>query len=70
MKKIVKKFIALFLAIICCVGIVACKDDEIATGDSDGKVIEIELMLPGLEKDEKDIIVEGCLMNYYKSQMK
>ncbi|MBE5817787.1 MAG: hydratase [Clostridiales bacterium] len=37
---------------------------------ADGKVIEIELMLPGLEKDEKDIIVQGCLMNYYKSQMK
>lgn len=49
MKKIVKKFIALFLAIICCVGIVACKDDEIATGDSDGKVIEIKGVIAGYD---------------------
>lgn len=35
----------------------------------DGRVIEFELSLAGLEKDERDIIVQGCLMNYYKSQM-
>ncbi len=37
---------------------------------ADGRVVEIELSLKGLEPDERDIIVAGCLMNYYKKQMK
>ena len=36
----------------------------------DGRAIGIELSLSGLEPDERDIIVAGCLMNYYKKQMK
>lgn len=36
----------------------------------DGSVKETELLLAGLEPDERDIIVAGCLMNYYKKQMK
>lgn len=41
-----------------------------------GKVItatgveDITLYVKGLTEDEKTIILEGCLMNYYKSQMK
>ncbi len=37
---------------------------------ADGKLINIELSLAGLEADERDIIVAGCLMNYYKLQLK
>ena len=37
---------------------------------ADGRVVDVELSLKGLEESERDIIVEGCLMNYYKSQMK
>lgn len=36
---------------------------------ADGRVVDIELSLAGLEEDERDIIVQGCLMNYYKSGM-
>ncbi|MBQ7597040.1 MAG: hydratase [Clostridia bacterium] len=33
-------------------------------------VHEITLYVKGLTEDEKTIILEGCLMNYYKAQMK
>ena len=36
---------------------------------ADGRVINIELSLAGLEPAERDIIVSGCLMNYYKKQL-
>ena len=42
----------------------------------DGKVItkdgveDIKLYVKGLTEEEKTIILEGCLMNYYKAQMK
>ena len=32
---------------------------------SDGSVPDITLHLGGLTEDEKTIILEGCLMNYY-----
>ncbi len=34
---------------------------------SDGSVNDITLYVKGLTADEKEIILEGCLMNYYKS---
>jgi len=34
---------------------------------ADGKVEEITLYVKGLTEDEKEIILEGCLMNYYKA---
>ena len=37
---------------------------------ADGRVINIELSLAGLEPAERDIIVSGCLMNYYKKQLR
>ena len=33
----------------------------------DGKVEDITLYVKGLTEDEKEIILEGCLMNYYKA---
>ncbi len=36
---------------------------------ADGRVLDITLSLAGLEPAERDIIVQGCLMNYYKSQL-
>ena len=33
----------------------------------DGKTHDITLYVKGLTPDEKDIILEGCLMNYYKA---
>lgn len=33
-----------------------------------GKVSSIKLYVKGLTEDEKSIILEGCLMNYYKSK--
>ena len=35
-----------------------------------GEVKDITLYVKGLTEDEKDIILEGCLMNYYKAQSK
>ncbi len=32
---------------------------------SNGEKAEIKLSLPGLTKDERDIILKGCLINYY-----
>ena len=34
---------------------------------ADGKVEDITLYVKGLTEDEKEIILEGCLMNYYKA---
>lgn len=34
---------------------------------ADGGVDNIKLYVKGLTKDEKEIILDGCLMNYYKS---
>ncbi|MBQ2999771.1 MAG: hydratase, partial [Clostridia bacterium] len=34
---------------------------------ADGKVENITLYVKGLTEDEKEIILEGCLMNYYKA---
>ena len=36
----------------------------------DGKVNDIDLWVKGLTEDEKEIILEGCLMNYYAAQNK
>ncbi len=36
----------------------------------DGSVCDITLNLMGLTADEKEIILEGCLMNYYAAHMK
>jgi aconitate hydratase len=33
-------------------------------------VEDLTLYVKGLTEDEKTIILEGCLMNYYKAQMK
>jgi aconitate hydratase len=33
---------------------------------SDGKVTELELSLEGLNEEERDILLAGCLMNWYK----
>ncbi len=33
---------------------------------SKGQSYEVKLKLPGLTEDEKDIILKGCLINYYK----
>ena len=35
----------------------------------DGTVEEITLYLKGLTSDEKEIILDGCLMNYYAKRM-
>ncbi len=35
----------------------------------DGRVIDLKLSLPGLEATEKEIILSGCLMNYYKKNL-
>ena len=35
----------------------------------DGTVEEITLYLKGLTPDEKEIILDGCLMNYYAKRM-
>ena len=46
------------------------------TEEIPGKVItkngteDITLYVKGLTEEEKTIILEGCLMNYYKAQMK
>jgi aconitate hydratase len=32
----------------------------------DGKIEDITLYVKGLTKDEKQILLAGCLMNYYK----
>ena len=37
---------------------------------ANGEVKDITLYVKGLTEDEKDIILEGCLMNYYKAQSK
>ncbi len=34
---------------------------------ADGRVEDITLYVKGLTEDEKDIILDGCLMNYYKN---
>ena len=36
----------------------------------DGSVHPITLYVKGLTADEKEIILEGCLMNYYAAQSK
>ena len=36
----------------------------------DGTVEDITLYLKGLTPDEKEIILDGCLMNYYARRMK
>ena len=36
----------------------------------DGTVEDITLYVKGLTEDEKTIILEGCLMNYYAAQNK
>jgi aconitate hydratase len=33
-----------------------------------GSVSDIKLVIKGLTPDEKQIILDGCLMNYYKNQ--
>ena len=35
----------------------------------DGKVIDAKLKVDALTADEREIIKQGCLINYYKSQM-
>lgn len=35
---------------------------------NDGNKIPVQLKLPNLTKDERDVILAGCLMNYYKVQ--
>ena len=35
----------------------------------DGSVEDITLHLAGLTPDEKEIILDGCLMNYYAKRM-
>ena len=35
----------------------------------DGKVIDAKLKVDALTDDEREIIKQGCLINYYKSQM-
>ncbi len=37
---------------------------------ADGGVEELLLQIKGLTQDEKDIMLEGCLMNYYAAQAK
>lgn len=37
---------------------------------ADGSVADIKLFIKGLTPDERQIILEGCLMNYYKNQNK
>lgn len=37
---------------------------------ADGKIDDITLYVKGLTDDEKTIILDGCLMNYYKNQAK
>ncbi len=37
---------------------------------ADGKITDITLNIKGLTEDEKTIILDGCLINYYASQMK
>ena len=37
---------------------------------ADGSVEDITLYVKGLTEDEKEIILEGCLMNYYAAQNK
>ena len=37
---------------------------------ADGSVEDIKLYVKGLTADEKQIILDGCLMNYYKNQNK
>ena len=36
----------------------------------DGRVESIKLYVKGLTEDEKEIILRGCLMNYYAAQSK
>ncbi len=36
----------------------------------DGTVEDLTLYVKGLTEDEKKIILEGCLMNYYAAQNK
>ena len=43
--------------------------DYVSTDGGDGTVEEITLYLKGLTPDEKDIILDGCLMNYYAKRM-
>ena len=33
---------------------------------SNGKVTEIDLYLTGISESERDILLSGCLINYYK----
>jgi aconitate hydratase len=43
------------------------KDEKVkAYHVSDGKTIEIELTLPGMSDNEREILLKGCLINYYK----
>jgi aconitate hydratase len=34
----------------------------------DGSVSDLDLYVKGLTEDEKTIILDGCLMNYYAAQ--
>lgn len=43
------------------------KDQVTAKIITDGKEDEITLKLPQLTQDQRDIIAEGCLINYYRS---
>ena len=36
----------------------------------DGSVSDVTLYVKGLTEDEKEIILDGCLMNYYKNHSK
>ena len=42
-------------------------DEELAEYRKDGSVEELTLYVKGLTEDEKEIILDGCLMNYYKN---
>jgi len=46
------------------------RDSITATLVSDGKKREITLRLPAIAADERDIILAGCLMNYYRNEQK
>ena len=37
---------------------------------ADGSVSDLTLYVKGLTEDEKEIILDGCLMNYYKNHSK
>ncbi|MBR0454264.1 MAG: hypothetical protein IIX25_01255 [Clostridia bacterium] len=37
---------------------------------ADGSVADLTLYVKGLTEDEKEIILDGCLMNYYRNHSK